>query len=263
MPKGYFKNTNKPINGMLGKKHSKETKERMGLVKKGIKPKNWDSIQGMRKGIKLTIEERQKISDATKLAMRSPKIRLKISKANFGRKHPHTKETKRKIGLANSIALKGHKVTEETKRKLSLALKGKKMNPEVGRKISKRRMERKQRLGYINSPETREKIRIKRLNQIFPTKDTSIEIKVQNALKEKGIDFEKHKVLLNRYQVDIFIEPNIAIEADGDYWHNRKGVKERDRIKTTELVNNGFVVYRFWEHEINESPQKCIDKLFK
>jgi len=42
---------------------------------------------------------------------------------------PLSKETKRKIGVANSISLKGHKVKEETKRKISISLNGIKKKP--------------------------------------------------------------------------------------------------------------------------------------
>lgn len=51
----------------------------------------------------------------------------KISKANRGKKRkPCTNETKRKIGLANSISLKGRKLSKETKLKISKACMGSK-----------------------------------------------------------------------------------------------------------------------------------------
>src|SRR3990167_8440591 len=48
----------------------------------------------------------------------------------------HTAETKRKIGLANSIALKGKKLSEEHKRRMSLALKGRIFSKETLKKMS-------------------------------------------------------------------------------------------------------------------------------
>ncbi len=74
----------------------------------------------------------------------------KISEALKG--HKHSEETKRKIGLANSIALKGYKHSEETKKKMSLLMmgntrgfkkgmvawnKGKKLSERTKRKIKK------------------------------------------------------------------------------------------------------------------------------
>ena len=69
-----------------------------------------------------------------------------------------TEEHKRKIGLANAIALKGIHHTEETNRKISIGNIGKHMSDEARMKISKARLERKAKLGYLNSPETRLKI---------------------------------------------------------------------------------------------------------
>ena len=62
------------------------------------------------------------------------------------------------------------------------------------------------------------KLRQKRLHQIFPKKDTKIEIILQKELTKRDIPFVTHKALFG--QPDIFIEPNICVFADGDYWHN-------------------------------------------
>ena len=114
---------------------------------------------------------------------------------------------------------------------------------------------------YREHPEIIEKIKIARARQICPKYDTSIEIKVQEALKALGIVFTKHELLLGRYRVDIFIEPNIVIEADGDYWHNLENVKRIDKDRDYNLINNGFIVYRFWEHEINNNVYKCLEQV--
>jgi very-short-patch-repair endonuclease len=45
--------------------------------------------------------------------------------------------------------------------------------------------------------------------------------------------------------------------------HNPSWIKskKRDENQNKVLTFNGFNVYRFWEHEINRSVDKCIDKL--
>jgi len=53
----------------------------------------------------------------------------------------------------------------------------------------------------------------------------------------------------------------LAIYADGDYWHNIAPVKKRDIEQNKVLQRNGYHVIRFWEHEINESVVKCVDRI--
>ena len=114
------------------------------------------------------------------------------------------------------------------------------------------------RKGLITSEETKQKQRIAAINNpMKKIKNTSIEIKMQKLLKEKGIKFEKDKPMLSKYRVDLFIKPNLVIECDGDYWHNRPGMKEKDEIRNNNLKKSGFRVLRFWEHEINSNLNDC------
>lgn len=41
----------------------------------------------------------------------------------------------------------------------------------------------------------------------------------------------------------------------------RKDAWKKDKRQDLVLKANGFKVYRFWEHEINESVEKCINRL--
>ncbi len=151
----------------------------------------------------------------------------KISKILRG--HKVSKETRRKIGKANE----GHIVTEKTRKKVSIKIKDLWKNE-------------KYRKNYIE----------KRAKQIFPIKDTKIEVKIQNFLKSLGIEFFTHqymKQIKHAYQCDILIPSmNLVIECDGNYWHKYPVGTEIDYIRTKELLEKGFKVLRLWEFEINE-----------
>jgi G:T-mismatch repair DNA endonuclease (very short patch repair protein) len=90
-------------------------------------------------------------------------------------------------------------------------------------------------------------------------KDTSIELKLQKILTEHGIKFEKHVSMEGH--PDIFIKPNICIFADGDYFHNLPGRKERDAAVTATLTDKGYRVLRFCEHDINSNINSCFNTI--
>jgi len=112
-----------------------------------------------------------------------------------------------------------------------------------------------------------------RKNIAFPLKDTSIEIKIQNFLKELNIEFFTHqyiKDIEHGYQCDIIVPSrNLIIECDGDYWHanpifypnpttKQQEQISRDKIRTIELIANGFKVLRLWECDINKMDIKIF-----
>jgi len=111
-----------------------------------------------------------------------------------------------------------------------------------------------------------------RAKQVFPVKDSSIEVKIQNFLKQLGIEFFTHqymKEIEHGYQCDILIPSmNLVIECDGDYWHKYPTGREIDHIRTSELLEKGFKVLRLWECEIRvmdinkfkESLKNCKEK---
>jgi len=135
-------------------------------------------------------------------------------------------KTKKKISINNS----SHRV--ECREKISDALKGKKL-----------------------LKETIEKIKKARAKQILPVKDTKIEIKIQNFLKQLRIEYFTHQYMKieHGYQCDILIPSmNLVIECDGDYWHKYPIGLDKDHIRTKELLEKGFKVLRLWECEIKE-----------
>jgi DNA mismatch endonuclease (patch repair protein) len=125
--------------------------------------------------------------------------------------------------------------------------------------------------------ELREYRREKRLNQIFPVKDTIIEKLLQEELTKRGYIYMKHYPI--RGQPDIaFPEKKIAIFADGDYIHGNPnkykatdmicmnectaGEKwNKDRNITDNLQKQGWLVLRYWETEIHISPKNVVDEI--
>lgn len=138
----------------------------------------------------------------------------------------------------------------------------------IGISSSERMKER-----WENNPEFRDKMLKKlkfwRENNISPVKDTTIEVKLQEYLKQLGIEFFTHiymKEIEHRYQCDIIVPSrNLVIEADGDYWHGNPEMyskkelsekqnkqKEKDNLRTKELIEKGYNVLRLWENKIRK-----------
>ena len=119
---------------------------------------------------------------------------------------------------------------------------------------------------YKHTEKTKRKIRKARAKQKFPFNNTKIEVILQKALSEENIKYETQKYSLPGTP-DIFIEPNICIFADGDYWHNIPGSQEKDKKINKQLEEMNYVVLRFWEHEILTDINVCVktikNELFK
>lgn len=160
----------------------------------------------------------------------------------------HTEEAKRKVGLAS----KGRFHSEESRRKNGDAHRGKKLPP--------RSEEFKMKMRQI---------RLEHPNKRF--RETNIELKIESELKKRGINYQKQVPLCKIAIVDFYLpEYNSVIQCDGCYYHNCLihhpnayiGSRERGQRQDGVLTFNGLKVYRFWEHEINESTEVCLDRLF-
>ena len=189
-----------------------------------------------------------------------------------------------------SEAIKKYFSNPEARKKLAEALKGN-IPWNLGKKTgipawnkgippSKEQIEKQRKTiikTFLANPEIIEKIREARLKQIFPVKDTSIEILIQKELEKRKIKFKKHVAIIG--QPDIFIEPNLCIFCDGDYWHanplyfkesrivvrkrTAKQIWENDKKVNNELNRRGFEILRFWEIDIKKDVAKCVDKIEK
>jgi very-short-patch-repair endonuclease len=235
---------------------TKETKEKISISRKG-------HISWM-KGKHHTKEAREKIRIGTKLGMKINNSGEKISKALTGKKLPEEQKEKIRKSMKEKHTTHwiGRKHSEETKNKMCISQKGEN-NGMFGKHHTE---EAKKRISILHkglntwikgthlSQETKQKLRIARYKQIFPLKDTSIEVKIQSFLKQLNIDFLTHqyiKDIEHGYQCDLLIPSmNLVIECDGDYWHKYPIGNDIDNIRTSELLEKGFKVLRLWEFEI-------------
>ncbi|MEA3430239.1 MAG: hypothetical protein U9R08_03120 [Nanoarchaeota archaeon] len=175
---------------------------------------------------------------------------------------------------------KGRKFNEEFRKKISIATKKAMQKPEIRAKIRKTQFKKgiipwNKNKTNVYSNETIEKIRKARLKQVFPKKNTKIEIILFKLLEELDAKFHKHIAISTICQADAFLPPNCVIFADGDYWHSNPNkypkpmtpaqIKNRKRdIKTNNrLILEGFTVLRLWETDLLKHPEKCKQKIIK
>ena len=167
------------------------------------------------------------------------KHKQKMSLAFKGKKRkPFSEEWKRKISESH----KGKKLSEEHKKKLSLAIKGKKRSEETKRKMSEwQKGKNNHNYGKHLTGETKRKM----------------------SLAKKGKHYSKEAKRKGIALVDFLLPNKIIIQADGDYWHNLPGRKNRDINQDFLLSFKGYKIFRFTETEIKKSTEKCIKRIFK
>src|SRR3990167_7914075 len=90
---------------------------------------------------------------------------------------------------------------------------------------------------YHKSGEERQVGLMSMLKQQSNKQPTSIEKRVYNELKVRGLLFETQKLINGRFLVDAYIPSlNLIIEADGDYWHSLERVKNKDKARNAYLT---------------------------
>lgn len=113
--------------------------------------------------------------------------------------------------------------------------------------------------------------------QAIKAKDTSIELTLRRRLFSRGVRYRVHRNVLGTHP-DISINKyRVAIFCDGDFWHGKKygehppttnekywyekirRNKERDLEQTLLLRDNGWIVLRFWESDIKDDVDRCVN----
>lgn len=119
--------------------------------------------------------------------------------------------------------------------------------------------------------------------QNVKSRDTKPEITLRKILWSKGIRYRKNKKdVLGKPDICI-TKYKIAIFCDSDFWHGKlykenKSIPKtnqeywlpklerniaRDTYVTNELINQGWVVFRFWESEIKKNAEDCIQQVLE
>lgn len=112
----------------------------------------------------------------------------------------------------------------------------------------------------------------------IPGKDTSIELVLRKALYHEGYRYRKNvpglpghpDIVLTKYRICIFCDGDFfhgydyariagQLKTHKDFWDRKiRRNRERDRKVDLLLVDMGYVVLRFWEHEIKEDLAKVL-----
>lgn len=282
----------------LGRADPEETK------RKQRKPKSKEHRANQSKTVKAQYDAGERVSPM-KGKNHSQEAKDKVSQANKGKpswnKGKTTPESvTQKISKTRLERIaegkiissrKGKTHTPEAKEKNRKAHLGKKMSEEAKKNMSIAQ----------NQPETLQNNRDRFAKQTKgKNKETVPEKLLQQMCNEIGIEFIKqHNVKLGfqNHDVDIFIEPNICLEADGDRPHANpnpyvipsrtstqqpgykpndviypkgksrkqprlaKDIWETDKKITAKLEELGYVVLRFWHSELETNREKCIEKI--
>lgn len=173
-----------------------------------------------------------------------------------------SEEHKKKISLHNGKYWLGKKRSEDARQKMSIGLKGKSYGK--GIKHSPMTLSTKQKISINNSRYWKgrkfseihiQHMREARARQVMPYQNTKIEIKMQEELKRRNISFETQFPIIG--QPDIFIKPNICIFCDGAYYHGDPSVYKKEDV----ICLNQCIAEKKWQLDKNKT-QCLIDKNF-
>lgn len=102
---------------------------------------------------------------------------------------------------------------------------------------------------------------------------------VASLLRQSRIRFRRHAKLPGTPDF-VLVESNVAVFADGDFWHGRSFEESkaklspfwkdkitrnraRDRRVDKALRRLGYSVVRLWETDVYRKPQRCVDRIWK
>jgi len=111
-------------------------------------------------------------------------------------------------------------------------------------------------------------------------KDTPIEMLLRSSLHRQGIRFRKNVRDLPGSPDIVIVSARIAIFVDGDFWHGYRfpswehkltpfwrekirANRKRDSRNFSKLRRQGWIVMRFWGHEVLNDVASCVARIEK
>jgi very-short-patch-repair endonuclease len=92
--------------------------------------------------------------------------------------------------------------------------------------------------------------------------ETSLEAKVRTQLERADLPFAQ-ECRVGKWSVDFLVMDRWVVEADGDYWHARPGVPERDKRRDRAMRAMGYTVIRLAEREVGRDPTCVLARLHR
>ncbi len=113
------------------------------------------------------------------------------------------------------------------------------------------------------------------------SQNSKAEILLRKSLWEQGYRYRVANKKITGKPDIVFTTKKIAVFIDGDFWHGYEWQKKKKRIKsnakywipkierniqrdievTNSLKNQGWIVLRFWEHEVLKDLENCMQRL--
>lgn len=114
--------------------------------------------------------------------------------------------------------------------------------------------------------------------QSIRSKDTSLELKLRSALWNEGIRYRKNynklpgkpDIAITKYKIAVFCDSSFwhgrnykekrKVATNPEYW-DKKIIRniQRDKKINTQLYSLGWTVLRFWDDDINNNIEECIE----
>lgn len=119
--------------------------------------------------------------------------------------------------------------------------------------------------------------------QAVKNKGSKIEVALQKELWHRGLRYRKNvKTVYGKPDI-AFIGKKVAVFCDSEFWHGydwenkNREIKsnrdfwipkiernmERDREVNEKLIDEGWIVLRFWGNEIKKDLHGCADRIEK